>query len=96
MLKVSNRNTRKKCEICSKVTIKTPERSHLRRSDVFIVNFEPFSGVPIVDFEQVNINWGASFDRHFLNSLSDMTFSKDSQHRKYRIMSKKDKAKKKD
>ena len=26
MLKVSNRNTRTRCEICSKVTIKTPER----------------------------------------------------------------------
>ena len=25
LLKVNNRNTRKKCEICSKLTIKTPE-----------------------------------------------------------------------
>ena len=29
----------KKCEICSKLTIKTPERRQLRRSGVFIVNF---------------------------------------------------------
>ena len=26
LFKVSNRNTRKSCEICSKLTIKTPER----------------------------------------------------------------------
>ena len=29
MFKVNNRNTRKKCEICSKLTIKTPERRQL-------------------------------------------------------------------
>ena len=36
LFKVNNRNTRTRCEICSKLTIKTPER----RSGVFIVNFE--------------------------------------------------------
>ena len=41
--KVNNRNTRKRCEICSKLTIKTPERRHWRRSDVFIVNSEYIS-----------------------------------------------------
>ena len=40
MFKVNNRNTRTRCEICSKLTIKTPERHHWRRSGVFIVNFE--------------------------------------------------------
>ena len=39
-LKVNNRNTRLRCEICSKLTIMTPERRHWRRSGVFIVNFE--------------------------------------------------------
>ena len=34
MFKVNNRNTRTRFEICSKLTIKTPERRH------FIVNFE--------------------------------------------------------
>ena len=29
MVKVNNRNTRTRCEICSKLTIKTPERSRL-------------------------------------------------------------------
>ena len=36
----SNNNTRTRCEICSELRIKTPERHHWRRSGVFIVNFE--------------------------------------------------------
>ena len=36
---VNNSNTRKRCEICSKLTIKSPQR----RSTVFIVNFEHIS-----------------------------------------------------
>ena len=40
MFKVSNRNTRTRCETCSKLTIRTPERPQWRRSGVFIVNFE--------------------------------------------------------
>ena len=58
LFKVNNRITWKKCEIWSKLTIKTPERSPWRRSGVFIVNFEhyftSFSSVSIIDFEQVN------------------------------------------
>ena len=42
MFKVNNRNTTR-CESFSKLTIKTPERRHLRRSGVFIVNFEHIS-----------------------------------------------------
>ena len=38
LLKVSNRNTRKSCEVCSELTIKRPER-HRRRPGVFIINF---------------------------------------------------------
>ena len=42
--KVNNENTRTMCEICSKLTTtKTPERSHWRRSGVFVVNFEQIS-----------------------------------------------------
>ena len=37
LLKVNNRNTRTRCGICSKLTIKIPERRH---SSVSIVNFE--------------------------------------------------------
>ena len=40
MFKVNNINTRTRREICSQLTIKTPERRQWRRSGVFIVNFE--------------------------------------------------------
>ena len=43
MFKVDNRITRKSCEICSKLTIKTPERL-----GVFIVNFEHISHLFLV------------------------------------------------
>ena len=43
MFKVSNRNIKSWCEICSKLTIKTPERRHWSHSGVFIVNFEHIS-----------------------------------------------------
>ena len=45
LLKFNNRNTRKRCEICTKLTIKTQSR----RSVVFIVIFTP-STVSVVDF----------------------------------------------
>ena len=40
LLKVNNRNTRTRCEIRSKLTIKAPEQPHWCRSGVFIVNLE--------------------------------------------------------
>ena len=40
MFKVNNRNTRTRCEICSKLTIKTPERCQWDRSRDFIVKLE--------------------------------------------------------
>ena len=40
MFNVNNRNTKTMCEICSELTIRTPERRHWRRSGVFIVNLE--------------------------------------------------------
>ena len=43
MFQVNNRNTRIKCKICSKLTIKTPERRQWRHSSVFIVNLEHVS-----------------------------------------------------
>ena len=42
MFKVNNRNTRARCEVCSKLIIKIPGRRHWRRSGVFIVNLEQF------------------------------------------------------
>ena len=43
LFEVDNRNTRKRYDICSKLTIKTPERGHWCCSGVFIVNFEHVS-----------------------------------------------------
>ena len=43
LFKVNRRNTRTWHEICSKLSIKTPEQCQLRRSGVFIVNFEHIS-----------------------------------------------------
>ena len=43
LFKVNNRNTSKNCEICSKLTIQTPEQRQRGRSGVFIVNFEHIS-----------------------------------------------------
>ena len=48
LFKVNNRNTRTRCEICSKLTINTPERRQWRRSGVFIVNFEHISHLVLV------------------------------------------------
>ena len=47
LLKVNNRNTRKRCEICPKLTKKTPERCR-RRFGVFIVDFEHISHLVLV------------------------------------------------
>ena len=61
LFKVSNRNNRKMCEICSKLTARTLERCQRRHSGAFIVNFEhisSFSSVSIVDIERVFICWG--------------------------------------
>ena len=48
IFKVSNRNTRTRCDICSKLTIKTPERHHWRRFGIFSVNFEHISHLVLV------------------------------------------------
>ena len=61
LVKVNYRNTRK-CEICSKLTIKTLERPQWRRSGAFIVNFEHIllllcSGVSIINIEHVIAGW---------------------------------------
>ena len=53
MFKVNSRNTRPQYEICSKLTIKTPERRQWRRTGVFIERGGLFS----FDYEkQFSIN----------------------------------------
>ena len=60
LFRVNNSNTRKRREICWKLTIMSLQR----RSTVFIVNFEyisylftRFSSVSTVTFEQLNVCW---------------------------------------
>ena len=57
----NNTDTRKRCEICSKLKIYTLELRDCGCSGVFLVNFEHilhlFLSVSIVDFEQVNVSW---------------------------------------
>ena len=47
-LPANNRNTRTRCELCSKLTIKTPKPCHEHRFGVFIVNFEHNSHIALV------------------------------------------------
>ena len=56
----NKRKTTTMCEICSKLTITTPDQSQWCRSGIFILNFELIShcsGVSIVAFKQVNTCW---------------------------------------
>ena len=59
LLKVKNWNTRTRYEICSKLTIKTPERRHWLYCWLWTY-FTPCSSVSIVNFEQVNAGWEGS------------------------------------
>ena len=58
LFKVSNWNTRIRCENCSRLRMKTLERCQWRRSSVFIVNCEHISNfLLIIDFEQAKVCW---------------------------------------
>ena len=48
LFKLNNENNRTKCEICSKLTIKTPQRCHWCRSVAFISNCEQISHIVLV------------------------------------------------
>ena len=57
MFKVNNRNTRTRRKICSKLTIKTPER---RLYCWLWTCSTPCSSVSFVNFEKVNAGWGGT------------------------------------
>ena len=46
--KVNNRKSRERCEMCSKLSIKTPQRRQWRRFGVFVVKFEHISHLFLV------------------------------------------------
>ena len=48
LFKVNNKNTKKSCEICSGLTINTPEPFYRPRYGVFIVKFEHVSHLFLV------------------------------------------------
>ena len=63
LFKFNNRSLRKRCESCSKLTIKIPEPRYRCRSGflLLLLNiFHIFSSVSIVTFEQVNVYWECS------------------------------------
>ena len=64
MFQVNNKRNRTRCEICSKLTIQTPERRQWRRSGVFIVNFE-----------QVDSVWGLCISYRTVRSATWPIFS---------------------
>ena len=70
MLKSNNRSIRAGSEICSKLTVKTPEWRHWLRYGVFILNLEHVlhlvSEVSGVNFEHVNAGW---YRRYFDGTL---------------------------
>ena len=65
LFKFTNRNTRKRCKICSELKIKTSKWRHWRRCGVLLVNFDHIShffSVSIVEFNQVNFSWVFSWN----------------------------------
>ena len=55
LFNLNNRNTRTTCEICSKLTIKTPEQHYWCLSGVFIINFEHNSHL-VLEFLLLTLN----------------------------------------
>ena len=78
LFKVNNKNSRKRCETCSNLTIKTQERRPTSMTSFWCFNcliwayFKPFCSVSFVDFEQVNVSLvSALVNQSFhVNSLS--------------------------
>ena len=65
---------KKRCEMSSKLTMKTVER---RQRRVFFVNFEyftQFSSVSIADLEEVNVCWAFSSLLFTLNIFSTLIY----------------------
>ena len=84
LLKVNNRNTKSRSEICSKLTIKTPER-HQCTNNVVLVSLlltlnilYTCSDIFIVNFENVIAGWRLSpkFFKYFEKSFLTRKFVK--------------------
>ena len=66
------------CEICSKLTVKVPEKRQWCHFGVFIVNFEHISHLVLVylllTFEKVNASWVVTFWNidHYIIDIDSM------------------------
>ena len=72
LLKVENRNTKTRCAICLKLTIKTPEQHHWPRSGVFNINFEHISHLVLVFLLltlNIQLSTGQAFRPHPLQQI---------------------------
>ena len=73
LFKLSNRNTRKRCKICSNLTIEAPEWRQTRRSGIFIANFEHISHLFLVFllliWKNKNVSLEISFEVFSLNNV---------------------------
>ena len=67
LFKFNNRNTRKRCKICSKWTI-TVNRFYC---SFWTYCWTPFSSAIIVDFEQVNVSWAGPLKNIYDVALSN-------------------------
>ena len=69
LFKVTNRRTKKSCEICSKSTVSSRERGQWGRSGVFIVNFNWVSNLFLVflflTLNRVNICWAVTLNGYW-------------------------------
>ena len=77
MFKVNNRNSRTRCEICSKLTIKTPEDVIdfvLLSLLLTLTYFTPCSSVFITNFEQVNADWVSLIAHWCISGSRDSSF----------------------
>ena len=87
LLKVNNRNTRSRCETCSKLTIKTPEQRLWHRSYVFIVNFEHILHLGLVFFLlTLNVSLPTGMASSSMNILRDSINSSNPQKIKSAII----------
>ena len=70
LFKVNNGNTRTKCEICSKLTIKTLGQRKRHRCGVFIIDFEQISHIVWLMFSLLTLNKCLLYSRHFFSKIS--------------------------
>ena len=59
MLKVKSKNAEESCELCSKLTKKTPERCLMTLLLSTLKHIILFSSNSIVTFELVNVSWAS-------------------------------------